>query len=167
MQQRLHGIRSSKPDQQIRPLPPPLDRSQPCNKRINGLRYAGHYTLLFIREGVLSLAEASSGCLELGVNNSGHYWLHNYKMLGLQNVREFCVLCERGHASDHSRLAYWVGDVTSFTVRPTMQYIVQTSNICIVYTKHYIYINSQSRYIYVVLCSLYSQYSLCRSTSRH
>lgn len=73
MQQRLHGIQSSKSDQQIRPLPPLLDHSQPGNKRINGLRYAGHYALLFRREGVLSLAEASSGCLELGVKNSGHF----------------------------------------------------------------------------------------------
>lgn len=70
----------------LRPLPPPLDRSQSYNKRINGLRYTGHYALLFIREGVLSLAPPSSGCLERGVNNSGHYWLHNYKMWLLQNV---------------------------------------------------------------------------------
>lgn len=99
MQQRLHGVRSSKVDQQLRPLPPPLDRSQPCNKRINGLRYAGHYALLFIRDGVLSLAEAWRGCLELGVNNSGHYGLHNYKNVEETKCQEVLFLCGRSHAS--------------------------------------------------------------------
>ena len=103
----------------VRPLPPPLDRSQPCNKRINGLRYAGHYALLFIREGVLSLAPPSSGCLELGVNNSGHYWLHNYKMLLLQNVSSFFLARERGHGPDRSRLMYCAGNVACFTVLNT------------------------------------------------
>ena len=101
----------------IRPLPPPLDRSQPCYKRINGLRYAGHYALLFISEGVLSLAPPSSGCLDLGVNNSGHYWLHNYKMLPQQNVSSLCLVRKKrawsGRAQAH------VLSVTCFTVRLT------------------------------------------------
>lgn len=45
------------------PLPSPAARGQ---------MGPGHYALLFIREGVLSLAPRSAGCLESGVKNCGH-----------------------------------------------------------------------------------------------
>lgn len=57
--QRLHGrCVPTGPAPWPRPL---LERSQRCDKRTNGLRYArpGQCALLFRRDGVLSLAEAA------------------------------------------------------------------------------------------------------------
>lgn len=78
----------------VRPLPPPLDRSQLLQQEDKWAEICWPLYIIIHKRGCVIIGIHRSGCLEFRVNNSGHYWLHNYKMLLQQKVSSFILVCK-------------------------------------------------------------------------